>query len=152
VSQYTVSGRGAGSNGETIACLWNPHASSAIRVFWCSFVYATAPAAFVNWALQRATARGTPALTIVPDADSHNGSRAGPPSGALLDLGDYTTDATRDASHLVRVPTPAVVGSGHDWWFVKQPIVVPAGTGLALAQVAAMTLTNVDVTFGWDEG
>lgn len=151
MSEYMAAGRGAGGASETVACLWNPHGSLAFRVFWVSFVYATVPAAVVSWGLQRATTRGTPAATLTPDLDSHNGRRAGPPSGALLDLGDYSTNATLDASVLARCMTPIPRSTGHDWFFA-QPIVVPGGTGLALNQITANAMTNVDVTFGWMEG
>lgn len=67
-----------------------------------------------------------------------------------MDLGNYTTNATLDASVLARCPSSIPVGSGHDWKFPKH-IIVPAGTGLALNQITALTLATIDVTFGWDE-
>lgn len=152
MSSYIVAGRGAGGASEAVGCLWNPHGSQVLRVWWVSFVHSSTPVGLTGWALQRATTRGTPASTITPDLDNHNGRRAGPSSGALLDLGNYTTNATLDASVLARAPMGAVAAGGHDWLFIDKPIVVPGGTGLALNQVTANTLSNVDIVFGWEEG
>ena len=154
MSLYSAGGHASAAGAsEVVACLWNPDTELVLKVWWVSFIHRQAPAALTSWALQRATARGTPGATLTPDVDNHlNGRRAAPPSGALLDLGDYTTNATLDASVLAQVPVGPVIANGHDWMFTNKPIVVPPGTGLALNQTTANALVNVHVTFGWEEG
>lgn len=153
--RYCVGGRigATGGAGEVIAQLWNPHASLPLRVAYVAFA-GSGGASPADALVQRTTARGTPGSTTTPDADAAANRRASPPSGALLDLSDFTVNATVDASVLRRWTSSGVVAAGFDAWHHDGDrfggIIVPAGTGLALVATAAWTAAG-DATFWWDE-
>lgn len=157
--RYAVGGRSAANGaGEALATLWNPHASQSLYVIEFEVVSLGANSGCIG-TLQRATVRGTPGSTITPDLDNSYSRRAAPPTGALLDLGDYTTNATLDTSILWRVNTPGganTAGSGaHLMLGVDEieddhGIEVPFGTGLTYVSTQALS-GGADVRFTWEE-
>ncbi len=148
--RYAVGGRATGGGaGESLAALWNPHATQMLRVTYIAIAEnsITAPQSVT---LRRTTTRGTPASTITPDADNAYDFRSAPPSGALLDLGDFTVAPTLAAAVLWRWTASAAQGCGAEDRFPC--LCVPAGTGLALVDAAALAWTSAsDLTFTWEE-
>jgi hypothetical protein len=148
-SRYYVGGAGAAPSTvpESIATLWNPHGTKALYVVSMAWARESGTGT-VTMILIRVSARGTAGSTVTPDADNHVNRRASPASGAILDLADYTVAPTEEGPDLWRWHCDRPQ-SGIEVFF-RQPIVVPAGTGLNLKE-AAGTASPASVWFGWDE-
>ena len=133
---------------DTIGELWNP-GSSRIKVYRCVFASTTGGSATIELAVQRATAKGTAAGTVTPDADNDWDRFASPPSGTTLEMGNFSTEPTLDTSMMWKMYAGS--GNGSSWW-VEWPfgIVVPGGTGLCVVSKSADATTG-DVTFVWSE-
>lgn len=149
--RYSVGGRSAATAAtadHAAAALWNPSATKSIRVreIWCFKSVATVD----HHQLLRITARGTPGTTVTPDADNDFDRELAPPSGAVLDLATYTAQPTVQTPPLARANLPAAIGAGFIWVFAE-PILVKAGTGLAICTPQANVLQASDFTFVWDE-
>lgn len=135
--------------GEPFGALWNPSSTITLAVLATELL--SGAAANINAELHRITARGTPASTVTPDADNHFDRLIAPTSGALLDLADYSANATIDASVIRRARTPAVIGSGlMAAWPENRPLLIPPGTGLAWIDQTGV-IAGVIVGFEWIE-
>ena len=151
MGRYSVGTRTAtGADiGEVLYALWNPHASIALRVV--SIELDRQGTESIEVAFHRITTRGTPGATETPDADNHFGRRAAPPSGALLDRGNYSAAPTIENPALGMFKPGVVTGSGFQWDFRQRPIIVDAGTGLAIVVTQAAIAAASDGSFMWDE-
>jgi hypothetical protein len=133
--------------GEPYAALWNPSSSISLHVTWLSWFGLSTSGSQLQ--IARISTRGTPGSTITPGSDNSWDRTAAPPSGALLDLANYTAAATVDAV-LMQTNTSPRNGAGMVL-FLAKGITVPPGTGLAMICPAAMTTGGYEVAFGWRE-
>ena len=152
MQRYSVSGRNAATGAvadEPGAVLWNP---SSAKIIYCREISGFTSSA-VAWALQliRTSTRGTPGSTVTPDIDNDRDRLRAPESGALLDLALFTSTApVVEGPPLARTHLGAVIGSAFAL-NLNPPIAIPAGTGLAIANVPATAGPTVDWTFVWEE-
>lgn len=151
-NRYAVGGRTtatAATADNVAAALWNPSGSKSIEVVEVHLTKITATAD--NHSLIRTSTRGTQSTTVTPDADNAYNRQVTPASGAVLDVA-YSAQPTVQGPALARQNLPAAVGAGFMWVF-DRPIIVPAGTGLAIAVPTGLSVAIVasDVTFVWDE-
>jgi hypothetical protein len=148
---FNVRGRSAatGFADEVAAQIWNPHATQRIMLVEFMVVKQAAGAVTDSVRLQRSTVRGTPASTVTPDIDNHFERSIAPPSGALLDLADFSTEPTLDASALGPTFILSQRGSMVSYAFPGGHV-VPPGTGIAISTVAA-NFPISEVTFTWLE-
>jgi hypothetical protein len=130
---------------EATGVLWNPHSTIALRVYGIEVQHNSSVS---GCTVSRVTTRGTPATTTTPDADNQWGRRNTPPSGALLDRGNYTVNPTVQTPPLLAFQLSGQVGSAINYW-LPQPIIVPGGTGLALVLNTAATAWSY--SFTWEE-
>ena len=149
--RYSVSGRNAATGAsvdQAGAVLWN---ASAIKVIYCREISGFTSSA-VAWALQliRTSTRGTPGSTVTPDIDNNRDRLLAPQSTCVLDLGLFSSAPTVQGPAMARTHLGAVIGSAFGWIF-DPPIAIPAGTGLAIANVPATASPTVDWTFVWEE-
>jgi hypothetical protein len=105
MARYSVGGRSAATTAAinvAAAQLWNPHTTKSIKVgeIWVRKSVATAD----NHILYPTVLRGVPGSTITPDVDNHFQRQYAPGSGALLDLGAFTTQPT--------IQIPRFLGAG----------------------------------------
>ena len=140
--------------------LWNPHASIALRVFLIVLVKRATGTGIYSAEIRRSTVRGTAGVTETPSAEHHVDRLVAPPSGAVVDAAVFTTPPTMSASVFVKWQASGRPGGGLIWHVpiddengidLSQTIIVPGGTGLALAQVAAGATETMDFTLGWME-
>src|SRR5262245_20079851 len=133
-----------------LAVLWNPSGSKRIRVVEVGLFKAGAGTANDSVYLARRTTRGTTGSTVTPDADNAWEGDATPDSGALLDLAAFSAQGTQSTPFLWGFVAAAAAGSGLIWP-CPRGIIVPAGTGLAIAQRAATAWPTSEVYFSWEE-
>ena len=152
---FAVSGRTSAATAATaglvIAQIWNPHPTARTRVseLHLSIISGVTVG---NAVLRRSTAKGaTPAVSITPDIDNNLDRTVAPVSGLLLELGaTFATAPTLDTSDLYRWTVTAAVGAGVVWTF-PAGLVIPAGTGIVIANSAAVAFPISDITVVWDE-
>jgi hypothetical protein len=136
---------------EPLACLWNPSSTLELRVLFLSLI-GVGGTPGQEPLLRRSTTRGTPGSTITPDIDNHSIHELAPPSGALLDLADYSVVPTVDASTLMKFLTPQssiAQGPGKTTWFREPGITIPPSTGLIVDNVGGASIW--DISFWWEE-
>lgn len=135
--------------GEPLFTLWNPHASIALRVIAIGFERQSTDVYGLE--IIRISTRGTAANTETPTAENDVSRRVAPPSGAVIDRGNFTANPTFTGPNLAKYKPGEVAGSGFMWYLDRRkPIVVPGGTGLALVTTALLA-TATDCTFMWEE-
>jgi len=149
--RYSVSGRNAATGAsadQAGAVLWNV---SSAKTIYCREISGFTVSA-VAWALQliRTSTRGTPGSTVTPDIDNDRDRLLSPPSTCVLDLGLFTVAPTVQGPAMARTHLGAVTGCAFGWVF-NPPIAIPAGTGLAIANVPATASPTMDFTFVWEE-
>lgn len=153
MSTYAVRGRTAATAataGHAIAQLWNAHTTKRIAVTEVVVFKAGAGTANDAIQLQRTTIRGTAGSTVTPDIDNNYDADLAPPSGPLLDLAAFTGQPTLATPGLKGWVAAAVAASGIVFPIPRE-IVIPAGTGLAIIQVAATAWPASEVSVEWVE-
>lgn len=101
--------------------------------------------------LRRSTARGTAGSTVTPDIDNHSGRAVAPVSGVLLDLAAFSAQPTLAAAELGPDFESAAAAANAFMYDIPGGIVIPPGTGLVIAQVAAVIYTATSIHFVWFE-
>ena len=145
MQEYAVGGlAGVPSAGtEPVAVLWNP---SANRTLYVSQVAFFGEGMSVN--VSRVTTRGTPGSTVTPDADNAFSRQAAPPSGAELNLADFSVAPTRVPPGLKQFRIGNIAGSGFDIWIAR--FEVPPGTGCCIEYISG-TAVSRSVYYRWWE-
>lgn len=145
--RYAVAGQAAApsASGEPYAVLWNP--STTKRLYVEQVVIEDPHATILSRpGLVRCTTRGTPGSTITPDADnSLDSSGIAPPSGAELNLADFTVSPTLQPPRLNIYNISFTGGSIH---IILGDLAIPAGTGLCIECVANLATNDVTVVWG----
>ena len=92
-----------------IAYLWNQDASQRIQLIeFGIYLAGVIGGGTGSYALNYTSTKGTPVSTVTPDADNCWDGHDAPPSGAVLDIGQYTADPTVvDALSATRLGTVA---------------------------------------------
>lgn len=131
---YSVVGTSvvASANNEPGMAVWNPHSTRRVVVSELGFYKNGTGGDRFN--LRRTTTRGTPGSTVTPDADNAWDLDDTPPSGVLLDLGDFTslpTFASPDLSATILNTVTGSPGMGMVWTF-PGGLWIPPGTGVAV--------------------
>ena len=151
VRGFTAATAGAASP-DVICQLWNPDGAKRIKVLevslWRGGITGT------RVVPTRTTARGTPGSTVTPDADNAWDTDAGPPSGALLDLAQFSVAPTiMAAPHLMGFHMAANTGQeGFGFvWASPKGIEVAPGTGLALIMPLTVVWPISETTWVWEE-
>lgn len=138
--------------GEACAALWNPHASLSLYVVWAGIGHLNALVGG-TFRLSRISSRGTAGATVTPDADNAFDRHAVPPSGALLDVGNYTVAPTEAGPEIWRFRyiegANSYVSRAYPNKRKHYPVEVPAGTGLCW--FCDVALVNGLACFRWDE-
>ena len=155
---YSVRGRttSTGAGGlvdDGVWALWNPHPTARVRLLSVLCVAQVAVGAVTGRAsLARLSSRGTPAATVTAGISSHSRRRLAPPSGALLDLGDYTGQPVIDGLCLgPPFNNLAEIGAFLSHSFRGSGLCVPPGTGLGLVQVTGGNIPAMEVSLTWME-
>ena len=152
---YSVQGRtttAGGSPEEVVAQLWNPHATARIKIVQIMLCVNAAPGAGIAVRMKRVTGRGTAGSTVTPDIDNHLERSIAPASGALLDLGNFSVNATIAASELGPAwVAPVLRGSAWIYSIPGNMLIVTPGTGIAVVIVSNPAWPVTDVTFCWLE-
>jgi len=132
-------GASVGTIDHAIVTIWNPSATRRIQLLEMSFVFqAAAPAAGAGFVTRRMTTQGTSASNITPTAEHHARREAAPDSGFLLGLGPFSAQPSLAAGELYpQWVFAAVQGSGLVLP-IPRGIEIPAGTGLAFVNMAAV--------------
>lgn len=132
--------------------LWNPHASIDIVVHevWRQKNSGAAE----NLGLIRCSTTGTASVTTTPGLAHHYAYKFAPISGAVF-YSTFTAQPTVAGPYLHRINAPLLTGTlGPGFFYIMmnyEPIVVPAGTGLAIASpLSAVTVVGY-YTFVWEE-
>jgi hypothetical protein len=136
--------------GEAVAFLWNPSSTVALRLVFLGIGHAGATAG-MSLRLSRIDGQGTGGTTYTADADDGFRPRAAPPSGAFMKMGNFTTSPTEVTPELWRITLHDAAANQH-WnreWQKRSPLMVPAGSGLAIFSPVA--LTAVSSEWEWDE-
>lgn len=121
-----------------LAQVWNPSGSRGIWLREVAVVATAAPGAGASLHIRRSTARGTATLTSTPAIAHDDERKAAPPSGFLLD-GTFSAEPTMEA-----LPAgfdwvyAAVAASGILYPISGRGIYIPAGSGIVLANAAAI--------------
>ena len=132
---------------EPIGALWNVGTVAvALAVYQIDVSHLNTSGS--NIQIFRISTRGTAGGSFTPDLDNHYGRRAGPASGAILDRGNYTVAPTQETPQMLSAQLGAAAGSNNEWW-LPVPIMVPAGTGLAIYSTTAYTTAHI--RFTWEE-
>lgn len=140
--------------------LWNPDSTEGITVlefglFIANNILNTAQGQEPT--ILRSTARGTAGSTVTPDADNAWDNLVAPPSGALLDLANFSGNPTRSGPEMIAwnlcgSATGGTAGLGFIW---SHPtgIWVPPGQGLLLeANVGGVNQFRAsEVYIVWEE-
>lgn len=140
----------AATANHAIASLWNPHASRRINVVEVGIFKAGAGAANDSIYIVRSTTRGTAGSTVTPDADNSSLADSTNPSGSLLDLAAFSVQPTLASPPMYGWVAPAVAGAGIIIPFPRG-IIIPAGTGLVIAQRAATAWPTSEVSFVFED-
>jgi hypothetical protein len=145
-----VSGAGAGS---VAFGLWNPHSTQIIKLKRIVLSVQAGASSGTIAIFQRSSTRGTPASTVTPDISTDGKRGAGPPSGALLDLGAFTVQPTLDTDELFSfVQLGGTSGGDADFTqydFQGEGFYIPPATGLCLAR--SFNNPTYEVTLTWSE-
>ncbi len=152
MSTFLVAGRTtatAATINVAAAGIWNPHATSRIRLREIWVAITTAGAA--NLGILRTSARGTATGRTVVLAESVGNDTAAP-SLAAIDL-TYTVQPTyvTATAYLGRWNLPAAIGAGVILTFPDQGLAVYPGSGIALVTPTAVIFPVSDVTFVIEE-
>jgi hypothetical protein len=121
-----------------LAQVWNPSTTRGIWLREIAVVTTAAPGAGASLHPRRSTARGTATLTSTPIVNADDEFKIAPPSGFLLD-GTFSAEPTMAA-----LPAgldwvfAAVAASGFIYPFGGRGLYIPAGSGLVLANAAAV--------------
>jgi hypothetical protein len=151
VARFSVANEVARSTvnaNEALFNFWNPHSTIAVRVVQIQFILSSANTGGRALTLNRSTTTGaTFGATYTPDVDSQFKNRFAPVSGVLL-YQTPTTQPTLQTPPLFNIYIGAVAGSlaGFD---IRTPIMVPAGTGLAIQAVSISS--GGSASFTWEE-
>jgi len=157
---HAVQTNALGAGDRVWANLWNPHATIALQVFYVSLTKRSTGTGTYTGAAYRTTTRGVGGASDAPIVGNHVDNLAAPPSGALLDTSVFTTVPTLETPELIRWQASGRPAGGIIWTVpiddengidLDRAIIVPAGTGLALAQPVAGVTESMEVTFGWLE-
>lgn len=154
---YAVIGITADALGDglVIAQLWNP-SSKRIRVVEVSWgCRGDFDANFQRIIIQRSTARGaTPDNTVTPDADNSLEGDVAPDSGAVLEMGDFTTEPTLATPPLeTLMVAPGYAAATQPFAVLPIPLghVIPPSTGLCwvilIGGGGSLPLQQVGVVF-----
>lgn len=149
MSEWNVAGRSAATDAAAngvCAQLWNPHSTKRVRVNAVHLFHQAATTPQIG--IRRSTARGaTPGSTVTPTIASDTNRDIAPPSGAVLELANFTTEPTLEGVDMWRWAPAAVAGSGVIW-VPRNGILIPPGSGLCIAVAAGTTAIGIsDVTF-----
>lgn len=145
---YSVGGRNTAAATGMAATLWNP---SSTRSIWCVECESSRTAGLSpNMVWVRTVTRGTPASTVTPDVDNDFMRQLAPNSGAVLDLGLYTVDATEATPALVNSFDSTSIGSSERYIFPGLGIRIPPGTGFGMARTGG-TINPRDFYFVFRE-
>lgn len=137
---FYVVGRGGPltttSANEPLGALWNPSGTRRIRIAAIScFIGDFMSTPGDRLLISRISARGTPGSTVTLDEDSAGDGSSAPPSGAVLDLAEYTVLPTLLPPPLLPPFTPQG-GSGGEGggFYVPFPrgLTVPPGAGVCI--------------------
>lgn len=151
---YIVRGRNAVTSAtanHALAQLWNGHSTQRIRCVQFSVHARTAPDPAAAFRLKRSTERGTAGSTVTPDIDNHSERAAGPTSGVVLDLSNFSTQPTLAAAELGPEYQAGAAAASEFTYDIPGGIVIPPGTGLVIAQVAAVAFVASTIHFVWFE-
>lgn len=153
---YNVSGRGGAITISTAnAChgaLWNPHATRRIKVLEVALFIADFDVAGESWYLQVNQARGTPGSTVTPDADNSNEADSAPPSGALLDLAEYTVAPSRSVFPSASLGPLGTSSGGGFHLPIPRGIILPPGRGIGIFfRIGATFSGGADVSFVFED-
>jgi hypothetical protein len=147
---YIVRGRNAATAAtadHAIAQLWNPHSTQRIKVIQIAVFKTTAGTAGDAFRLRRSTARGTAGSTVTPNIESHSERAIAPPSGMLLDLAAFSVQPTLASGEVGPGWVAAAFAASGIMYPVPGGIVIPPGTGLVIAQVAATIWPVSEIMF-----
>ena len=153
--EYYVVGLGgpvatAGAD-ECFSALWNPSSTRRIKMLSCTLYMRDFDIAGNTFYVTRITARGTPGSTVTPNADNSREGDSAPPSGALLDLAEYSAQPTRASPELkspFAFPAGASGAEGSGFLFeAPRGIWIPPGTGVAICEKNGNTFGG-----NWDTG
>lgn len=136
-----------------MGCLWNPSTDTPLWVTKLTIANAD-QGSLIPCVLYRYLTRGTPGLTVTPDADNHTEGLVAPPSGAVLDLPEYTVNPTLSAVPGWELHCGSNAGVGYFIEFGEAPFKVPPGTGLGVWNRQTGGTgggKDLDLTFAWDE-
>jgi hypothetical protein len=131
--------------------LWNPSSTAQLSVLEISYCRSDAPVTVNVVQLVRSTVRGTAGSTVTPDVDNALDDDIAPPSGAVLDLAVFSVQPTIATPAQRRYGDFDAQGVGFSWTFDWPGITVPPGTGLGVANIAAITFKAGDVSVLWWE-
>lgn len=142
----------AATDAHAIAEIWNPDATKRIYVVEFGLNEVTAPGAGAGLVFRRATAKGTPAATVTPNAEAADERDSAPDSAFTLELGAFSVQPTLATGELGLAWTlAAVAGSGIIVPISGKGICVPPGTGLCLVNRAAIAVVAAEVSFVVDD-
>lgn len=137
----------AATDAHAIAEIWNPAVGKRIYLVEIGLNAITAPAAGAGFAFRRATAKGTPAATVTPNAEASDERDAAPDSAFTLELGAFSVQPTLAAGELgFAWSLAAVAASGIFYPFSGRGIAIPPGTGLVLVNRAAVVLVASEIS------
>ena len=128
----------------SVFSVWNPDSLKRITLLELGLFKAGAGAANDSLYVCRTSARGTAGSTVTPDADNAWLGDDVPASGFLLDLAAFSVQPTKGSPNLFGWVASAVAGAGIIWP-TPRGIVIPAGTGIAVAQRAATAFPTSEV-------
>lgn len=154
--EYRVAGVTAASDAndnDAVAVLWNPHTTKPLWVAQFKFFADTGANGKVT--VTRTSTRGTAGSTVTPDIDNHTDHLLAPPTGALLDLANFTVEPTKLAPDMDSYQTAATIGAGQifDFRTALNPLgirVLP-GAGLGIINGAAALVAASHVAVLWYE-
>ena len=121
--------------------LWNP--STTVPVYLIE-LHLVAQGNALAW-MKRVTVRGTPGATVTPDIDNAVALTAAPASGTVIDRGP--SGGTLSSSPMDHI---SVITNAYVQIFFADPIVIPPGDGLCLANATIQTMTFTS-TWVWRE-
>lgn len=151
---YTCRGRSAATAAtadHAIAQLWNPASTQRIKVIQFGVFKGGAGAANDAFRLRRSTARGTAGSTVTPNIEAHSERAVAPVSGALIDLAAFSVQPTLAAGELGPEFMAAAFAAAGTIYAIPGGIVIPPGTGLVIAQIAATAWPLSSISWSWLE-
>jgi hypothetical protein len=170
MNRYTLGGKITAGIGQTLAVaqLWNPSSTRRIEVVEVAIFDTDFDAIQFTWLVSRSSARGaTPTATITPDADNAHQADSVPPSGAVLEMGPFTTQPTLATPPLSALAIKSSAASTKpdgglaffpsgmdDLLSEERPVVVPPGTGLVIhmtGQAGDIMAASQEVYVGFED-